>query len=165
MKSLIAHNSGEQLTIIPPGMDDSDLYMQRLMFLEYMSDSTNDRTAPGLREFAGILELPYAILRKWKGSVSFQTLLAKRTRDKALGGLGLALAYEELMKIVADVTVPTKTRAKAATDIAKLSMKQEELYLRYKLSKDKHREVSNRKTYEQEVAEAEYEVLSEGSVE
>jgi hypothetical protein len=131
------------------------------MFLEYMCDATNDRTPTGLSKFANVLQVPPIQLRKWKDSTSFQHLLARRIRDKALDGLGLALAYEELMKIVVDMDVPVKVRQKAATDIAKLSLKQEEMYLRYKLAKDKNRERGTKKTYEQEVAEDEYEVIGE----
>lgn len=161
MRSVVAYNSGEYLTTIPRGTDSPELYMQRLVFLEYMSDSTNDRSTDGLKTLATILQVPHNQLVKWKKSPSFQTLLAKRTRDKALGGMGLALAYEELMKIVSSPKIDVKIRQKAATDLAKLSLKQDEMYLRYKLAKDKNREHTTKKTFEQEILEAEYEILSE----
>lgn len=161
MRSLIAYGSGEHVEVVHKSTEDSGLYMQRLMFLEYMSGAENDKSAQGLREFAEILQVPTVLLRKWKYSPSFQHLLARRIRDRALDGLGLAMAYEELMKIIADHEVPVKIRQKAAVDLAKLSMKQDEMYLRYKMAKERNKEPANKRTYEQAVIEAEYEVLSE----
>jgi len=165
LKSLVAINNGAGVDIIPNGSNDPGLYAQRLIFVEYMSDPDTSKSAPALRELAKVLEVPYIQLDKWKKTNSFQTLVAKRLRDKALNGSGLALAYEELMKLVSDPDIPVKVRAKAATDLAKLGQKQEEMYLKYKLAKDKTREKSTKRTYEQEVAEAEYEIIQEEAAE
>jgi uncharacterized protein (UPF0147 family) len=158
MKSVVAYNSGTDVQVVN-SLNDPGLYAQRLIFAEYMSDPETDKTTKGLVALAEILQVPYLQLHRWKRSPSFQAVVAKRVRDMALDGSGLALAYEELMKIVSDYTVPVRIRQKAAADLAKLGLKREEMYLRYKMAKDKNHQAATKKTFEEEVIEAEYEVL------
>jgi len=161
MKSVVAFVQDNEVLVVPKGTSDPGLYMYRLMFLEFMANPDNNRGTKGLEEFSEVIGVPKVQLTKWKNSVSFQTLLARRIKDKSLGGMGLALAYEMLNKIIADPEVPIKLRQKAATDLAKLSLKQDEMYLRYKMSKDKGKQIANRKTFEEEVIEAEYVIIDD----
>ena len=162
MKSVVAFTiPGQELRIVPKGTSDPGLYMYRLMFLEYMSNPDNDRSREGLIEFSEVIKVPVHQIIKWKNSSSFQHLLARRMKDKSLGGMGLALAYEMLNKIISDPDVPIKARQKAATDLAKLSLKQDEMYLRYKMSKDRVHKPHDKKSFEDEVIEAEYEVIDD----
>ena len=156
MKGLVAYTHNQDVQVVPKGTDDPGLYMYRLMFLEYMADYTNDRSKEGLETLAEVIGVPYAQLSKWKSSTSFQHLLARRAKDKSLGGTGLATAYEVLNQIISTPGIDIATRRKAATDLAKLSLKQDEMYLRYKMSKDKGKQPSSKKTFEEEVIDAEW---------
>ena len=161
MKSVVAYTQDDQVNVVPKGTNDPGLYMYRLMFLEYMSNADTDKGTKGLEEFSDVSGIPLYQLKKWKNSVSFQHLLARRIKDKSLGGLGLAMAYEVLNKIIADPEASLKVRQKAAVDLAKLSLKQDEMYLRYKASREKDHKTSDKASFEDAVIEAEFEVIDE----
>ena len=165
MRSLRAavNRRTNEVLVNSPIRTDGQNYLMRLCFLEYMADPQSDKTPEGLIELSSIIGVPASELHRWKRSREFQALLARRLREEALGGMGLATAYEFLMKAVSNPELSQKDRAQAARDLAKLSLKRDELYLRYAMHREKQNKQSDRESFEDRVKaiEAEFTVVNE----
>lgn len=156
----IANTDTRELKVIPKTEEEPDNYLKRLMYIEYLATPGADTSPEAIKEFAMNLGITTLTLRRWKANSSFQSLLAKRLRDQVTGGLGLAMVFQEMMSLIANPKTPPGVKARVCSDLAKLNLKQEELYLKYKLAKDKKDGPVTKRTFEEEV-EASFEVIAD----
>ena len=157
----IANTNNNELKVIPKTEEEPDNYLKRLIYIEYLATPGADTSANAIAEFAVNIGVPTTTLRRWKNNSNFQSLLAKRLREQMTGGLGLAMVFQEMIALISSPTTPPGVKARVCSDLAKLNMKQEELYLKYKLAKDKKVGPVNKQTFEQEVEAASFEVLED----
>ena len=129
------YNDGRKV-IIPKTEDEAELFLKRLLFVEYMASSENDHSPKGLRSFAKSIQVKNNILKRWKRTTSFQALVARRAREIMFGGDGIATVYREAHKMISDPNTDDRIKQKLLSDLMRLDLRRVELVLRHSKKKD-----------------------------
>lgn len=148
------------LATIPESEESTDNYLKRLILVEYIATPGSNINKDGIDRIEKDLELATGTCKRWMANKNFQALVAKRAREQATGGMGLAMAYNEMTRLITDPDTPAGVRAKVCADLAKLDLKRSEMYLNYKKGQSKQKDPDD-KTMEEIIEEADFEVINE----
>jgi len=146
------------LSVIPETEESTDDYLKRLILVEYIATPGSNISKAGIESVEKDLDLSPGTCKRWMSNKNFQALVAKRSREQATGGFGLAMAYNEMTRLISDPDTPAGVRAKVCADLAKLDLKRSEMYLNYKKGQSKEKNPDD-KTMEELIEEADYEVI------
>lgn len=134
-KMVVLYNTGDDF-IIPKTEDEVEFFLKRMALIDFMSSPETKKNIIGLKKFAESVNVPIAMVHRWLRQDQVQRLIAKRAREMALGGYGIAVTYTELIKMALKPGLDPKVKAKVLVDLAKLDLRRAELALRYMKKKD-----------------------------
>lgn len=130
------YNTGDEF-IIPNTEDEVGLFLKRMSLIDFMSSPETKKSVEGLTKFAKDIDVAYSTVQRWLRQDQVQRLIAKKAREMAMGGTGMAVTYTELVKMAMNPQLDPKVRANVLMHLSKMDLRRAELALKYMKKFDK----------------------------